>query len=101
MDDKVVQLEKRVREMEKNNATFQAELKELKVELDLSIKKTLESLTTNQGFAGNEKINYLQEVNEQMFQQNLRLRNLIEKCIQNHIVPTQDQYYEALREDTT
>ncbi|MEC5425008.1 hypothetical protein QGM71_16085 [Virgibacillus sp. C22-A2] len=45
------------------------------------------------------KVSYLTEINEQMFRQNVRLREYIEGCIQTKTVPTQEKYYQVLQED--
>lgn len=45
------------------------------------------------------KLNNLTEVNEQMFQQNLRLRQFIEECIEVRTIPTSTMYYDVLRDD--
>ncbi|WP_018933163.1 hypothetical protein [Gracilibacillus lacisalsi] len=91
-------LEQRVVQLEKEHEHLKRAIRSLQAELDITIKKTLDS-RQQQSAPDLTKMTYLQEVNEQMFQQNVRLRNLIEKCIERSSVPTQENYYKALRED--
>lgn len=44
-----------------------------------------------------QKLLRLTEVNEEMFQQLVRLRNFIEECIEQNIVPSNQTYYFALK----
>lgn len=44
-----------------------------------------------------QKLLYLTEINEEMFQQLIRLRNFIEECIEDNIVPSHQKYYLALK----
>ncbi|WP_138416298.1 V-type ATPase 116kDa subunit family protein [Aquibacillus sediminis] len=98
MEAKVARLEQRISQVEQDNKQLSRSLQGLQAELDLALKKTVESAQQTAAPELN-KVNYLQEVNEQMFQQNVRLRELIEKCMDTNTVPTQDMYYQALKEN--
>lgn len=91
-------LEERVSELEKQNDSLYSDLRSLKAEIDLLMQGTTDS-EQNQPEASETKLHYLTEVNEQMFQQNRRLRGYIEACIDNGEVPTHEAYYRVLRED--
>lgn len=88
-----------MRLLEEEYRGLAAQLKELRLEMDVTVKNAVESVKSNQSAPSGDKVNYLQEVNEQMFQQNVRLRELIEICIQEQVVPTQEEYYLALKEE--
>ncbi|MFD2043538.1 hypothetical protein ACFSTA_04025 [Ornithinibacillus salinisoli] len=101
MDRRKKLLEKRLKQVEVKNSTLYAQVKELRKELDITIEKVMGLSSMNHSSSSTDKLDYLQEVNEQMFQQNLRLRNLIEKCIEENVVPTHEKYYDALKEVNT
>ncbi|WP_382396884.1 hypothetical protein [Lentibacillus salinarum] len=70
----------------------------MQAEMDTPVQNPKESVQS-QTEASETKLHYLTEVNEQMFQQNLRLREYLEHCIYNGTVPTHGNYYHILRED--
>jgi hypothetical protein len=94
MEEKLGNLEKRTKQLEKREKAMYAEIKGLQSEVDLILKKNKQD---NFNISG-EKVNHLTEINEEMFRQNVRLRELIEYCIAENEVPTQKKYYEALLE---
>ena len=84
-------LEKRTEHLEQKEKAVYIKLEELQNEIDILMKRNNQQVT-------GEKVNHLTEINEEMFQQNVRLRELIENCIAENEVPTQKKYYEALLE---
>lgn len=92
MEEKLQELENRTAQLEKKEKAVYTRIKELENELDILLRKEKQQ----QPAISVEKINHLTEVNEEMFRQNVRLRELIEYCIASNAVPTQEKYYEAL-----
>jgi len=87
---------KQVEWLEKENQARLTQIKNIEMELDVIIKKIM-----NQSHAQpdtDRQTNYLKEVNEQMFQQNMRLREFIETCMEKQKIPDLNGYYEALKE---
>lgn len=104
-------LEKRIESIEKRCLAHTQALKEqlllLMQELDL-IKQERENTfpdinnpleTTGASYALKTKIEYLTEVNEQLAQQNQRLRSLIEKHLDSEMPLDKSAYFKALRGD--
>lgn len=94
MEQKLKHLEKRTGQLEQKEKAVYAKLQALQSEIDLIMKKDKQ----DHSHVNSEKVNYLTEINEEMFRQNARLRYLIENCIAGNEVPTQKKYYEALLE---
>jgi len=94
VEQKLKDLEKRMEQMEKKEKAMYAKFKELQSEIDMIMKKDEQNYSHVTG----EKVNHLTEINEEMFRQNVRLRELIENCIAENKVPTQKKYYEMLLE---
>ncbi|MFA1819133.1 hypothetical protein ACDX78_02825 [Virgibacillus oceani] len=91
MERKLKDLEKRTEQLEKKEKAVHVKLQALQSEIDMIMKKDKQAVT-------GEKVNHLTEINEEMFRQNVRLRELIENCIAQNEIPTQKKYYEALLE---
>ncbi|MBM7542361.1 hypothetical protein [Amphibacillus cookii] len=72
-----------------------------KLEEDYQVMESNKSfdLARQRSTPNTDKISYLQEVNEHMFQQNKRLRLFIEQCIDKGTVPEKATYYQALKPD--
>lgn len=92
MERTLLELEKRTEKLEKKEKAVYSKIKELENELDILLRKEKKKQSAISG----EKINHLTEVNEEMFRQNVRLRELIEHCIDENRVPTQEEYYRSL-----
>jgi hypothetical protein len=92
MEKKLLDLEKRTEQLEKKEKAVYSKMKELENEMDMRLKKEKQGNANGSGV----KVNHLTEVNEEMFRQNVRLRELIEQCIAENEVPTQEKYYTAL-----
>lgn len=72
-------------------------LNELRMERHFPSNAGQEQVDTNNGLE--IKLHYLKSVNDQMFNQNQRLRNYIEQLIREQKKPTQAGYYQALKGD--
>ncbi|MBM4765223.1 hypothetical protein [Bacillus sp. B15-48] len=94
IEARVVKLEKEMEQQKKKNESLYAQVRELQ-------EVVSELVERNTMLAGNDsqegKVRILTEVNEQMFQQNKRLRQFIEYCIEENVVPTQQEYLKALQ----
>lgn len=97
MEKRLMEMEKKIEKLKKAGGLLHNRVGEL----ELRVAKCVENLSSSsieQSPVLDSKVHYLTEVNEQMFQQNVRLRQFIENCITTHKVPTQAGYYDALKE---
>ncbi|WP_164215123.1 hypothetical protein [Virgibacillus sp. YIM 98842] len=92
MEQKLLELEKRTEQLEKKEKAVYSKIKDLENEIDVLLKQEKLPFVN----VSENKVHHLTEVNEEMFRQNVRLRELIEYCIAEKEVPTQEKYYEAL-----
>jgi wobble nucleotide-excising tRNase len=90
-------IEKKIEELEKVDKSLQEQLSLLLEEISQITQSTRMNTTAS---PTSNKISYLTEVNEQMFQQTVRLRQLIEYCMEARAVPTHAQYLQALKGDS-
>ncbi|MFE8700143.1 hypothetical protein ACFYKX_05830 [Cytobacillus sp. FJAT-54145] len=88
----------RVEALERANEVIIRQIRSLQHEV-VNIEQRAHTTINSEASTDNRKITYLTEANEQMFQQLIRLRQLIENCIESNEVPTHTQYYEALKGD--
>jgi predicted ribosome quality control (RQC) complex YloA/Tae2 family protein len=91
------EIEKKIEDLEKADKSLQEQLTLLLEEVSQITKAA--SMNTTASPTSNKLI-YLTEVNEQMFQQIVRLRQLIEYCMEARSVPTHAQYLQALKGDS-
>lgn len=80
--------------LEENDIFLQAQIRELKIEF----YKILEKINSSPPQI-NDNADQLRQINEQMFQQNVRLREFVAGCIQAEAVPTQEDFYTVLQEE--
>ncbi|WP_163970570.1 hypothetical protein [Oceanobacillus halotolerans] len=98
IESKIDVLEKRVAELERSNKSLYDQLRAMQLDMEEMMQTNI--LTSQRSSAStSQKVEYLTEVNEEMFQQNVRLREFIEDCIEAEVVPTRQQYYDMLRQD--
>ncbi|WP_139311182.1 hypothetical protein [Bacillus sp. MRMR6] len=91
------EIEKKIEELEKADKSLQDQLTLLLEEVSQITQA--ERINISSSPASN-KTTYLTEVNEQMFQQIVRLRQLIEYCMEARAIPTHAQYLQALKGDS-
>ncbi|AST90748.1 MULTISPECIES: hypothetical protein [Sutcliffiella] len=89
----------KVEELTRADETIKAELRQLQLEID-QLEQRTKIVSQTEGFGNETKLNYLTEVNEQLFQQNVRIRQMIERCIDTNTVPTHEEYLKVLQGDT-
>jgi FtsZ-binding cell division protein ZapB len=95
-NDKIILLEQKIEELIKADESLYTHLQNVQAEVDAIMKKIRNS-SDQPVQSDDRKVSYLAEVNEEMFQQNFRLRQLIERCVEEKLIPTQDEYYKALK----
>ncbi|MCZ0703777.1 putative RNase H-like nuclease (RuvC/YqgF family) [Natronobacillus azotifigens] len=97
MEKRLMEMEKKIEALKKADGFLHNRIGELELRVT-KYEEELSSTSIRQSPVLDSKIHHLTEVNEQMFQQNVRLREFIENCVTTHKVPTQAGYYDALKE---
>ena len=96
MESKIKDLEQSITELKKVDNQIKKQLEDLQYEL-LGLINVTKNNNTIESNSTDSKQKYLTEVNEQLFQQNVRIRQLIETCIENNQVPSHRDYLRALQ----
>ena len=96
MESKIKEIEQSITELKKVDNLIKKQLEDLQYEL-LAIINVTKNNNTIEPNPTDSKHKYLKEVNEQLFQQNVRIRQLIETCIENNMVPSHRDYLRALQ----
>ncbi|MCT8140023.1 hypothetical protein H1D32_21440 [Anaerobacillus sp. CMMVII] len=93
-EDRLETIENRLKRLEKERQHFIDHL----IELSLTVEKMQERIDSTQNLnqPSHVKVEYLTAANEQMFQQNQRLREYIEACINGEKTLDQKSYLKAL-----
>ncbi|WP_456276606.1 hypothetical protein [Bacillus sp. AK128] len=94
LEKKLEHMEERITQLSRVDDMLKNRIDEIQSVLEDVIKST--SINDQVQRSGNKQ---LEEINEEMFQKTIRLRNLIEYCIKKEIPPTHNMYYRALNGD--
>jgi FtsZ-binding cell division protein ZapB len=94
IDERLETIENRLKKLEKDREHMIDHIQEL--QLVIEKLQPVSSPTQEYQQPANSKIEYLTAANEQMFQQNQRLREYIERCISGETTLDQKGYLRAL-----
>ncbi len=98
LEKRVERLEQQFKELTSKSEMLGNQLNDLHIVIE-SILSNTTLFPQDKANVEEGKIKYLTDVNEQMFKQNIRLRQFIENCIETQTIPDHKGYYEALRGD--
>ncbi len=95
MEDRLITIEKRLNKLEKDREYMIQHIRELQIAVE-NVQQASLGAQQEYNHPGTAKLEYLTAANEQMFQQNQRLRHYIEECISGEKTLDQKSYLRAL-----